>query len=143
MAYCTRAQLEVACGGAAALLQLSDQDGNGVEDPTVVDQAMNDAAGFIDSYASRRFSVPMATSTTLAAINARLARYYLREARRMLTESDVSSYEADIKWLVGLGNGEVLPGVEPLPPKSSIMRDAATARPASKDVSRTKLKGFW
>lgn len=143
MAYCTRSQLEVACGGAHELRQLADQDGDGNEDNGIVQQQIDDAAGFIDSYASRRFAVPMPTTKPLAALNARLARFYLREAKRMLTEADLSSYESDTKWLVALGNGEVLPGSEPLPPKSQIIRDAATSRPDSKDVSRTKLKGYW
>jgi phage gp36-like protein len=143
MAYSNSTDVQNAAGGARTLTQLLDRDANGTADTGVLDAAIEEADALIDSYASKRFAVPFETpSTQVAKLSARLAVYFLRRGRSVLTQADLASYESDEKWLKMLADGDVLPGVEPIPTKGQIVRDAATSRSSLKDVSRAKLKGY-
>lgn len=143
MAYSVEADVRNAAGGANTLKQLLDRNADGTADTGVLDAAIEEADALIDSYASKRFAVPFETpSTQVVKLSARLAVFFLRRGRSVLTAADMAAYESDEKWLIALAAGDVLPGVEPIPTKGQIVRDRATARPTSKDVSRDKLKGF-
>lgn len=143
MPYSLEADVVNAAGGAKTLKQLLDRDGDAVADAGVLDAAISEADALIDSYASKRFAVPFATVPThITKLSARLAVFFLRRARAVLTEADLAAHESDEKWLKALAAGDVLPGVDPLPTKGSIVRDVATPRSSLKDVSREKLKGF-
>lgn len=143
MPYCTESDVRNAAGGANTLKQLLDRNADGTADTGVLDEAIVEADALIDSYASKRFAVPFATpSPQIVKLSARLAVHFLRRGRSVLTQADLVAHESDEKWLKALADGDVLPGVEPIPTKGQIVRDAATPRSSSKDVSRAKLKGF-
>ncbi len=143
MPYCVEADVRNAAGGAITLKQLLDRTADGTADTGVLDAAIEEADALIDSYASKRFAVPFATpSTQIVKLSARLSVFFLRRGRGVLTAADMQAHESDEKWLVSLAAGDVLPGVEPLPAKGQIVRDAASARSSLKDVSRAKLKGY-
>ncbi len=143
MAYSIEADVRNAVGGANTLKQLLDRNADGTADTGVLDAAIAEADALIDSYASKRFAVPFTTpSTQITKLSARLAGYYLRRGRGVLTQPDMVAHESDEKWLKALADGDVLPGVEPIPTKSAIVNDAMTPRSSLKDVSRAKLKGF-
>lgn len=142
MAYVTRDDIEAEIG-ADILTALADLDNDGIEDAGVVDSAIAGADALINSYASKRFAVPFnPPSPTITDLAIRLAIYGLRRKKQALTAQDIAVNADDRLWLKALADGDVLPGVEPLPPKGSIMRDVASPRPSAKDVSRAKLKGF-
>lgn len=142
MGYTTRDEIELELG-ADVLTALADLDNDGIEDAGVVDAAIRGADALINSYASKRFAVPFPSpSDAVADLALRLAIHALRRKKQCLTAIDISTHADDRKWLQDLADGVVLPGVEPIPDKGSIMRDAATPRPSWKDVSRDKLKGF-
>jgi len=61
-AYCTAADL-TARYSAAALLQVSDRDGDGVADPGVVDAACADATELMDGYLGERYTLPLTPVT--------------------------------------------------------------------------------
>lgn len=143
MAYSVEADVRNAVGGANTLKQLLDRNADGTADTGVLDEAIIEADALIDSYASKRFAVPFATpSPQIVKLSARLAGYYLRRGRGVLTQQDLVAHESDEKWLRALADGDVLPGVEPIPTKGAIVNDAATPRSSTKDVSRNKLKGY-
>ena len=143
MAYCTRADIVQAVGGESKLRQLTDREGTGSVDETVVTAAIATADALIDTYANKRFSVPFdPVPPAIKELSKRIARYTLRDERGTLTEGDLKTHEADVKWLDALQKGEVSPGIEPQPTKSSLVRDAATERPSAKAVGRAQLKGF-
>jgi phage gp36-like protein len=144
VAYSVSADVQIAVGGAAKLLALVDHDANGVADTGVVDAAISEADALINSYASKRFAVPFATTPpTIKALSARITARILRRNRTMVLASDVEDEKTDRKWLEQLAAGGVLPGVEPLPSKGSIVTDKAGERDSVKNVSRDKMKGFW
>src|SRR5690349_1322724 len=126
MAYSVQADVEIAVGGAARLVQLADYDGNGASDAGVVDAAIAEADALINSYASKRFAVPFAVApSTIVRLSARMAARILRRNRQMVLASDVDEEKRDREWLEALAKGDVLPGVEPLPAKGSIVTDKA------------------
>ena len=86
MGYITNADIEERLG-TAAYVQLADDDGNGVADVGVVDEARLGAEGEANSYLGRRYSVPVSLTThpdladVLASFTLDLAEYRLRLRR--------------------------------------------------------------
>ena len=143
MAYCTQADLELRCGGAQKLVQLADHDGNNVLDAGVVDAAIAEADGDINAAAHKRFAIPLSPlPPEIRALSAKMAVRALRRWRGMLTADDAADEKHDTEWLDKLRKGEIVLSVSPLT-KSEIVIDQAGERPATKNVSREKLKGFW
>jgi len=144
MAYSTQADLEQACGGPARLVELTDWDEDGAPDAGVIANAIAEADAEIDSYASKRFAVPIDAPLPqqIVRVSARIAIYRLRVARGMPSQSELYTYEKDAQWLKDFAAGDVLAGLEPNPRHAEVTVDAATDRPTTKDVSRRKLRGF-
>ena len=144
MAYSTLADVQIAVGGAARLVALADFDKDGVADAGVVDAAIAEADGEINSYAKAHFAIPIVpTPNNFAKRSARMAARYLRRDRGMLTTQDVEDEKADREWLRDLAGGKVHPDVTPTPTQSSLVVDKAAPRDSSKNVSREKTKGYW
>lgn len=142
--YCAQADVEHCVGGAARLVQLLDRDGDGSADAGVLDAAIAEADALINSYASKKFEVPFATTPiTIKTLSARMTARILHRGRAMELKEDVGAEDRDRKWLEDLARGSVLPGVEPIPAKGEIVTDTAGTRDTSKNVSRDRLKGFW
>lgn len=143
MAYTDRAAVEVSAGGAAALIQLTDLDGDGVEDAGLVDTAIADADAEINSYARKVFSVPMTpTPDFISALAKRLAVYNLKQQRNCLTEDDEMAQKARIKWLENLAAGKVDPGGSNKLAPSGHNRATSTPSKSTRRASRDALKGF-
>lgn len=144
MPYSTLADVTLAAGGAAKLIQLADYDGDGVVDAGVVDSAIADADGTIDTYLQKRFATPLAAATpAIRRCSARLAVYEMRTQRQMIDKPDEDRHAKDVEWLEAIRDGHNLPGVEPLPLKSSVQIDQVGDRDATLAVSTARLKGFW
>ena len=75
MSYVTNADIEERLG-SDPYVQLTDDDGDGVADVGVVDEARLGAEGEIDSYLARRFQVPI-DLTTHADLSGVLASFTL------------------------------------------------------------------
>ena len=145
MAYCTSADVQIAVGGAAKLAAVSDQANGGVIDAAVVAAAIAEADALINSYASKRFAVPIAPAPpTFVALSARYSARILRRNRSMQLVADLEEEKADRAWLEDLAAGKVLPGVEPLPAKGSIVVDQVGDRESVRTTTREKTKGgLW
>lgn len=144
MAYAATIDVQNAAGGLEMLARLADYDGDGVADPTVIAAAIAAAAAMIDSYAGKRYAVPIATPpTAIVELCARIAVYRMRNQRGTTTQGDLDQHKLDITWLEGLRDGKNTVGIDPLPAPSSLQVDKAGARDSTKNVSREKLKGFW
>lgn len=143
MAYCTVADVQNAVGGASNLQQLSDWDKRNAIDTDVVDSKIAEADAMINTKAQLRFGVDFDTvPASIRYCSARLAGYYLRQARQALTEDDHKAYDRDVLFLEQLSKGEALPGVTPMPDKSEAVVDQQSDRPAEMAASRARMKGF-
>lgn len=142
MAYATTAQIQIAAGGADRYVQLFDWDADGVADAAVLTQIGAEVDAWIDSYAGRRFAVPIASPTqalTLAAAEEVVYRALVK--RGMAGADQVQLHEQRRAWLKDLAEGRVVPS-DPPPAKASTSTTAWVDR-ADDDTSREGWKGFW
>lgn len=143
MPYCSADDVLTACGGSDRYVELTDWDADGDADAAVVTDHIAEADATIDSYVNRRYLVPLdPVPDSVRRRSAQLAKVYLRRDRGQLTEDDSKNEESITKWLVGVGSGEILLGLEPLNTKSSIIRDENLAVDTM-GTPREKLRGFW
>ncbi len=120
MGYITNAEIEERVG-SAALVQLADDDGNGVADTGVVDEARLGAEGEVNSYLARRHQVPIdlvahaELSDVLASVTLDLAEYRLRVRRPPVSEDARRRREQAIDWLSKVADGRIdLPSLSPV-----------------------------
>lgn len=143
MAYSVSADLQQAVGGADRLVQIADWDGDGVADASVIASAIAGADAEIDTYAVKLFTTPFnPVPTAIREISARIARFKIADARGVATEAWQTQYAKDLEWLDALAKGQVAPGPDPFPAKSSVVVDKVVTRPSTKEIGREALKGF-
>lgn len=153
MAYSVQGDLEDSCGGVARLVEIADWDKDGVADAARLTSAIAKADALIDSYASKRFTVPFnPVPPIIKQYSAALARLNLVKARGQLTQNEqdewdeiASTDEKKPGWLLQLARGVVTPGGDPLPPAHTTMQNdfVDTVMPSDRDAARDKLGGFW
>ena len=120
MAYITNADIEERLG-SDAYVQLTDDDGDGVADVGVVDEARLGTEGEVNSYLARRYQVPIDLSAhsdladVLASFTLDLVEYRLR-ARRPPVSKDVLDMRAQAaEWLKRVADGSLqLPSAAPV-----------------------------
>ena len=104
MGYITNADIEERVG-SVALVQLAEDDGNGVADVGVVDEARLGAGGEVNSYLGRRYAVPISLTThpdladVLASITLDLAEYRLRSRHPPVPQDARRRRDQAIEWL--------------------------------------------
>ena len=110
MAYCTKQNM-VDRFGLEELIQLTDQANTGVVDDNVLNMAINDASGLIDSYLAGRYSIPLATiPSAINRIACDLTRYWLYDDA--VTDLVQKNHDAAISFLKDASNGVVQLGVD-------------------------------
>lgn len=139
MAYANLAQIEIAAGGNARLVELADFDADGAADAAVIAAAQASVDGVIDSYCLR-YATPLANpSDTLRELAAAEVVYRLHEQRGNV-QQDSPMHRAHLErvaWLDKVSRGLVVPS-SPLPAPSSQMRSAWVER---EGITRDSLKG--
>jgi phage gp36-like protein len=150
--YATTKQLEEECGGRAEYLQLFDRDQDNVADIEIVRSCLIAAAADIDSYAAKKFAVPMVPTPVISQKAAEIARLKAERRYRVYTDEHGLRWDAIYGsdhfkpgWLLQLAKGMVTPGSDPMPRRHGTMAvdQAFTDMPRERDSSREKLKGFW
>ena len=112
MGYITNSDIEERLG-TAAYVQLADDDGNGVADVGVVDEARLGAEGEVNSYLGRRYSVPVSLTThpdladVLASFTLDLAEYRLRLRRPPVPDDARRRRDQAIEWLTRAAEGRI------------------------------------
>lgn len=147
MGYCAQADVEFWAGSREDLVAVADA-GNGEVDATVVTRAIAVADAIIDSYAQKRYPVPInPVANVVKECSAQITVYKLRERRNTHDAKDVTTYEACIKWLDDLSIGKVSLGEEPMRAESSQIDAEVLVRDASdsddeETMSRSAMGGF-
>ncbi|SDK31961.1 gp436 family protein [Billgrantia gudaonensis] len=110
MPYCTQADL-VERFGENELLDLAADDTGTAIDATIVDRAIEDAAGEIDGYvAAAGNSVPLESPPRIVtAVACDIARYRLYDDRA--TEQVTKRYDDAMKFLRAVAKGDVKLGI--------------------------------
>jgi len=110
MAYITNEDIENRLG-AATLVQLADDDGDGEAETAVIDEARLGAEGEVDSYLAQRFQVPIDLSLhpelggLLATLALDLAEYRLRARRPPIAADVVAKRDQVTDWLRAVARG--------------------------------------
>lgn len=129
MPYATQADL-VERFGETEIIQLSDRDRTGAIDSAVVTAKLADADAEIDAYLATRFTLPLASvSTVLKRVACDVARYHLFDDR--VTDDVRRRYEDALKFLQAVAKGTVSIGVDPIgqAPASSDLPDHCAPDP--------------
>lgn len=141
--YTNRAEVVNGVGGLERLVQLTDYDNDGLEDAGIVDQAIEDAEGEVNSYARKVFAVPFnPVPPIIKTVARKLAVYNLVSQRSQITETQRLEQEDRIKWLQNLASGKVDPGIAPAPSASGRNRSTSTPRSSANAGARANFKGF-
>lgn len=112
MAYVTDAEIETRLG-AATLVQLADDDGDGVADADVVEEARLSAEAIVNSFLSRRYRVPVdlmvypEVANMLRSVTLDLAEFRLRARRPPVAADIMRLHEQAMIWLMRVAEGGV------------------------------------
>lgn len=112
MAYITNADIQTRLG-SATYVQVADDDGDGVADTGVVDEARVAAEGELDSYLAVRHAVPVDVTVhpelagVLRGAALDLAEYRLRLRRPPVSEDARRRRDQTIDWLRLIAAGTV------------------------------------
>ena len=132
--YCDQTEIENRISPADLVL-LADQDGDGNADSAVVNQAIHDACGHIDSYLAVKFAVPIVpTPDVLRKRAVSLSHYFLQLGRDSVTENMQKEYDRITKWLEAVVAGTVSLGISATPAASS-------AAPGAQHTEQPRLFG--
>ena len=85
------------------LLQLSDIHGNGQLNQVVIDDALNDAISFIESF----IIIPAAPTPLLKKITVDLTIYELKRRNELLSDSDKELKKENESYLSKMSNGKL------------------------------------
>ena len=146
MAYITNGDIEERVG-SATYVQLADDDGDGVADVAVVEEARLGAEGEVNSYLVRRYEVPINLSAhselagLLVSVTLDLAELRLRSRRPPVPEAALRRRDQAVEWLTRVAEGAIgLPSVLPL--ASSTVRGLRVASTgANRVLSRDEMSG--
>lgn len=112
MSYITNTDIELRLG-AAAYVQLADDDGDGQADAAVVDEARLGAEGEVNAYLARRYRTPIDLAVhpdvadLLASSSLDLAEYRLRTRRPPIAEDARRRRDEAIDWLTRVSDGRI------------------------------------
>lgn len=115
MAYCTQSDLEKVIS-PAELVQLTDDDRDGVADTGVVAEAIAKADGEIESYLASRYTVPLSpVPVVIRAASEDIALWNLFSRRSIGNETREKRYKSAVSFLKDLAEGKATLGVTPAP----------------------------
>lgn len=98
--------------GEQELIQLTDRDGDGLEDTEVLDRAAADADAEINAYVGARYALPLPSTPELLKRVARdLVRYFLFDQRA--PEEVRLRYQRAVKLLDSIRSGDTSLGLPP------------------------------
>lgn len=115
MAYCTINDIKDQID-EEILIQLTDDENAGSVNETRVTAAITAADGEIDSYLSRRYTVPLAsTPEVIKKVSVDIAIWNLYSRREKMEEVRKSRYDSAVKLLMAMSEGKATLGVDPEP----------------------------
>ncbi len=109
MAYCTQTNIEASGVSAQTLIQLTDDDKDGVADAVVIAEAIAQADAEIDSYLGSRYSIPVSpVPALLTKLSTAIAAWNLYGHRGLANERRQKDYEDAIAVCRRLAKGEMI-----------------------------------
>lgn len=116
--------------GESELLHLTDPTGSGTVDGALLDLALTDATGEVDSYLSMVLTAPLTVPTArVVSVTCDIARYRLYALAGGEPEQVQERYDAAIRWLRDVAKGSAKLGVEPPAGEAPALGSALAATP--------------
>lgn len=143
--YSTLDMVQIAAGGSDALRQISDLENAGAIDVDAVASAIQDADGVIDSYLGQRVATPLdVVPHSIQSVSTGWAVRVLRRQRNkgMSSPDDLAADKRDEAWLKLVSEGKASLGIDPPPPKASMVVDKAGLRDTTLAIGRENMKAF-
>lgn len=126
--------------GNDALVVAADRDSDGVADPGVVDEALNQATAEMDSYIGKKYDLPLpSVPAVLVPKCVDLALYRLSLGANAMTEEIAERHKQAIAWLRDVARGMVTLGLPDSPPSAG---GGVHVEGNPRQFSRDKLKGM-
>jgi phage gp36-like protein len=101
MAYATQDNLVPLRMTESDLIELTDDDNTGAVNTTIVDAALEEASGKVDSYCRNRYVTPLQSSDDVVALTTDIAVYLLFSRRRDARPNEIvrQRFEDAMKFL--------------------------------------------
>ncbi|MBL9102159.1 MAG: DUF1320 domain-containing protein [Myxococcales bacterium] len=116
--------------GADEVTRSADRDQDGVADVGVVDRALADADGEIDSYIGSVYKLPLDPVPSVVVTYAgAIALYRMSLQTGVLTDEKRQRYEDAIRWLRDVAAGKATLGGQPEPEPKAASGTRMTAEP--------------
>ena len=145
MAYVTNGDVQARLG-TAAYLQLTDDDGNGVADTAVIDEARLGAEGEMNAHLAKRFAVPIDTASfpelaaALKSVALDLIEYRLRGRRPPVPSHVTRRRDEAVAWLRGVTDGSIALPTSGSPTTHPSRSESAIASSEPRLLSRDELE---
>ncbi|MDR3561901.1 MAG: DUF1320 domain-containing protein [Negativicutes bacterium] len=141
--YCTLDDL-INQSSEAVLIKMTDDDDTGEINQTIVDRAIDDAQGEIESYCESRYALPFSpVPGIIRKVAVDIAIYNLLSRRGYDKDSEdqgiVQRYKDSIKFLQNLANGVVTVGPRVPSPNQP---QTNTIKSSQRIFSRSRMEGF-
>lgn len=142
MTYAQQNDIQMAAGGAVALVGLADWNGDGVADVDVIAQAQAAADGMIDGHlrlkltATDLAALRTAPTPTIVELAAAEAVYWMKKSRGMVSPEDIDLRKERERQLDLIRAGQFRPADSPSAQRATFIENCH-------HVSRKGTKGMW
>ncbi|OGP61826.1 MAG: hypothetical protein A2V67_04870 [Deltaproteobacteria bacterium RBG_13_61_14] len=139
--YIDKSDLDLALS-RAELTGLTDDEGAGIPNDEVIARAIADAEALVESYAGKRYAVPLSSATAMVKrLCVVIARFNLCDRRRNMPESVRETYQDAIKLLQDVSTGKAkLDGLSEAESASGKVTSAGVVDGGERIFDRQKLK---
>lgn len=143
MSYIDQTDLEKAIS-ARTVLELSDDDADGVSDTGVIDAVLLQGQSEVDGALRKRYHVPLSTPPQLVktlALDVTVYRLFKRRAHQLETPKSVQAqYDQAVKQLNAIARGDIDVDADPTPAASAA--EVAEASGPDREFTSETMKDF-
>jgi len=143
MAYCTLEDIKKLLP-EEIIIQLTDDENQGVVNQARVDEAIAQADAEIDSYCGSKYSVPFSTVPDIVkkiSVDIAIYNLYSRKVEE-IPATRAERYKNAIRQLEGIAKGIISIGEDPEPPRPSEGGSEVNKTTNDRVFTRDKLEGF-
>jgi phage gp36-like protein len=140
MAYSAQTDITEALD-EAELIELTDDEGMGTVDESVVTRAIADADATIDAYCQAKYTVPLtSTPDKIRQISVDIAVYNLYSRRLSVPEHRTARYKEALRFLEKITEGKISLGAAE--PAAEATGHEANVDYSTRIFTRSKMTGF-
>jgi phage gp36-like protein len=140
MPYASEQDLMIAAGSYERLVQLTDEDGDGLPDLDRIGAALDRGDAFVNRYLPPRYQIPLARPTPqVIQIAADEGVFFLVSSKGMATSEEIAQAALRRQDMQDMRDGKLWPS-DPLPRPTSGLSSAYVEN--GRPISRQRMRGF-